>query len=159
MQDTNLKLTAKERHKKWRDNNKDKMKEYRSRAYKKIPKDIIAERNRQRKHKVPEKWLLWTARARAKKKGLLFSIKEADIVIPECCPVLGIELRPTDGSVSDSSPTLDRLDSSLGYIPGNVRVISHKANRLKSDMTLDEVKKLLRYMEESVVFRLEDQGH
>jgi hypothetical protein len=37
------------------------------------------------------------------------------------------------------SPTLDRIDNSKGYIVGNVWVISMRANRLKSDATVDEL--------------------
>lgn len=36
--------------------------------------------------------------------------------------------------------SLDRIVPSLGYVPGNVAVISHRANRIKSDATADELR-------------------
>jgi hypothetical protein len=44
------------------------------------------------------------------------------------------------------SPSLDRIDIGKGYEPGNIAVISHRANQLKSDGTLEEHKKLVRWM-------------
>lgn len=45
---------------------------------------------------------------------------------------------------------LDRLVPSKGYVKGNVRWISRRANRIKSDATIDELKKILKYMEEQI---------
>ena len=39
-----------------------------------------------------------------------------------------------------SSPSLDRIIPELGYVPGNVQVISHQANTMKSNATLKELK-------------------
>lgn len=38
------------------------------------------------------------------------------------------------------SPSLDRISPELGYVPGNVRVISDKANRLKGSRNLTELR-------------------
>lgn len=89
----------------------------------------------------------YTAKKRAAKKGIEFSIKVEDITIPTHCPVLGIELFQGDGKISSHSPSLDRVNPSKGYVSGNVRVISHKLNAMKNDMTIDTVRKLLSYME------------
>ena len=79
---------------------------------------------------------LWRyAKRRAKKKGLPFEISEFDFVIPEVCPILGIPLRPAYKHSEDYSPTLDRVDNSKGYTPGNVLVISQLANQMKSSAT------------------------
>ena len=48
-----------------------------------------------------------------------------DLVFPERCPVLNIPLLST-GKRTDNSPSLDRIIPSLGYVPGNVKVISWK---------------------------------
>jgi hypothetical protein len=60
------------------------------------------------------------------------------IVIPAVCPVLGIPIVLGEQR-SENSPSLDRITPKLGYVPGNVRVISDKANRLKGDRTLGEL--------------------
>lgn len=41
------------------------------------------------------------------------------------------------------SPSLDRLDSSKGYVKGNVRVISKRANQLKNNATVEEMRMVL----------------
>lgn len=74
---------------------------------------------------------LWRwAQIRAGKNGREFTIKVSDIVIPEICPVFNI---PID------TPSIDRIDPTKGYVPGNVRIISMRANMLKSDATLEEM--------------------
>lgn len=85
--------------------------------------------------------LLW-ARERAKDKCETFTITRADIVLPELCPLLGIVLQKGKGCVVDSSPTLDRKDNSKGYEPGNIWVISLRANRIKNNASLEELEML-----------------
>lgn len=80
-----------------------------------------------------------TARARATRLGLPFSITWRDIEIPECCPALGLRLRWNVGKLGPDSASLDRIVPALGYVPGNVMVISHRANTLKSDASADEI--------------------
>ena len=92
---------------------------------------------------------LWkAAKARATKRGLPFSITPDDVIIPVRCPVLGIPLvRSVTRGPADSSPSLDRKVCALGYVPGNVVVISWRANRIKNDGTAAEVRSVLRWME------------
>lgn len=80
------------------------------------------------------------AKYRAREKGLPFNLDLADIVIPALCPLLEIPLFQSGGVLQDNSPQLDRRDNAKGYVKGNVRVISCKANRSKSDLTLEEMK-------------------
>lgn len=80
------------------------------------------------------------ARERAKAKGLPFNITQEDIVIPATCPVLGISIEVNVDYLKDTSPSLDRIKPELGYVKGNVRVISSRANRLKCDGTAAEMK-------------------
>jgi hypothetical protein len=89
------------------------------------------------------KILLGSARRRAKARGLDFNLVLADIVIPETCPALGLTLCRDAG---DASPTLDRIDPKKGYVRGNVQVISMKANRIKNDATVEELKLILAFM-------------
>lgn len=110
--------------------------------------DLTKKREAQRRWQAanPERSLLNTARARAKRKGWEFTISLNDVVIPERCPVLGIKL--FRGSVrANNSPTIDRIDNSKGYIKGNVIVVSWRANNLKSDATLEELKALATFYE------------
>ena len=41
-------------------------------------------------------------------------------------------------------PSLDRIDGAKGYVKGNVRVISHRANMLKNDATIEELELVLK---------------
>lgn len=87
--------------------------------------------------------LLRTAKQRAKMKGLEFSITEHDLSLPDACPLLGIPLKSAWGKATPDSYSIDRIDSSKGYIPGNVWVISKRANMIKSDATLEELELLV----------------
>lgn len=101
--------------------------------------------------KNPESYLYQTAKSRAKKSGLDFNLDITDIQIPKECPILGIPLFIRQGSKelgkNPNNPSLDRIDSSKGYIIGNVQVISWRANDLKKNGTYDEFLKLARFME------------
>ena len=98
----------------------------------------------------PEAKLLWNSKNRAKKLGLEFSLTIDDIVIPTLCPLLEIELKSGDGVIVDTSPSLDRIDTNKGYVKGNVWVISHKANTMKSDATIEEIEKLARNLKNKI---------
>lgn len=96
---------------------------------------------------VAMKRMLSGAKQRAKDKGLMFDIHYEDIAIPNLCPILKIPLIPSiDGTHSDNSPSLDRKIPYLGYTKGNVKVISMKANRIKSDATSAELEAVLSYV-------------
>lgn len=99
----------------------------------------------------PKWYLRWSALRRAKKKNIEFSLTLEDIPeIPDICPIALIPLfiKEYDGGKGpcDNSPTLDRKDTHKGYVPGNVRVISFRANRWKADMVTADVERLLEYM-------------
>ena len=93
---------------------------------------------RRRRFDAPERALWERARRRAAQSSLLFRISLEEIRIPSKCPVFGIPLLIGRGR-SENSPSLDRIIPERGYVPGNVRVISDRANRLKSDRTLNEL--------------------
>jgi hypothetical protein len=99
----------------------------------------------------PIKHLLYAAKQRATKAGLPFDLVEEDIIIPKTCPVLGIPLVFNNSTTSDNSPSLDRIFPELGYISGNVRLISFKANRIKTNATVNEMEKVLKYMQRTMV--------
>ena len=93
-----------------------------------------------------ERWM--AAKRRAEKFNLPFDIDPEDCIAPEICPALGIPLKVNeDQSPSDNSPTLDRLDPLKGYVKGNVAVISNRANRIKNDGTVSEIRKIADWLE------------
>jgi hypothetical protein len=92
------------------------------------------------------RYLIRNARKRAKEKGLDCTIRPADIHVPERCPILDVPLEKNRGQWKNNSFSLDRVDSSMGYVPGNVRVISWWANYLKSNLTLEQVENMVKYM-------------
>lgn len=100
------------------------------------------------RRKYPVKSMLRLAKKR--NRGLGWDIEEIDIVIPTHCPVLGISLEMGTRTQKDGSPSLDRINPKKGYVKGNVMVISWRANRLKSDATLEEIEAIRRYMKRHI---------
>jgi len=103
-------------------------------------KEIIHEKGRQYYRRNLKNRLLNAARARSKKSGFAFDISIDDFDIPEFCPLLNIPLFVAEGrkAVKPNSASLDRIDSTKGYVKGNVWIISFKANTMKSNSTLEE---------------------
>ena len=96
---------------------------------------------RRRRLNTPGRSLWDRALKRAKSRSVSFSLPRGSIVVPPSCPALGIaiELR---ASRSGCSPSLDRIIPKSGYLPGNVRVICDRANRLKGSHSLEELRRL-----------------
>jgi hypothetical protein len=86
--------------------------------------------------------MIQNARARAKAADVPFLLTPGDIVVPSHCPILGLPLFQITGKKGGgpNSPSLDRIEPSLGYVPGNIVVISNRANRLKSDASIEELR-------------------
>jgi hypothetical protein len=94
----------------------------------------------------PKSIMIAAAKRRARVKELPFDLSPEDFEIPEFCPVFGIRLeRNTRGDkrACDNSPSLDRIQPWFGYVKGNVRVISWRANKLRCDATPKELEMLL----------------
>ena len=83
-----------------------------------------------------EKLVYW-ARGRAREKDIPFDLAPEDVVIPNFCPVLGTPME---------RPSLDRHDPERGYVKGNVVVISHRANQLKSNASPQEAELIWKYL-------------
>ena len=101
----------------------------------------------------PKRWkqqtiaaLIHSARKRARDFNLEFSIGVKDIDLVEICPILQVKMVRHSNVYGRDSFTLDRVDPLKGYVPGNVRVISWQANRLKENLTLEQVERLVKYM-------------
>jgi hypothetical protein len=86
---------------------------------------------------------LHNARRRAKTKGVSFEIDSAYLlsIAEDQCPVFKIDftwgrvMKAGKGHTLPTSPSLDRIIPELGYVPGNVVFISHRANKVKQDVT------------------------
>jgi hypothetical protein len=91
--------------------------------------------------------ILRGSRMRAKKAGIPHDIDVTDVPMPEICPVLKIPLFVNPdrnwAGACDNSPSIDQIVPRLGYVKGNVRVISFRANRLKCDATPEELELIL----------------
>lgn len=120
----------------------------------KSPETIAANNaasNRARR-KDPIRALLNAIKWRATQTGIEFSLSSTDIVVPARCPVLDIALthglgfgKGISAKEKDQRASVDRIDNSRGYVPDNVVVVSFRANRIKSDATLDEMRRIVAF--------------
>jgi hypothetical protein len=104
---------------------------------------------------------LWASRTigfikgRAKTRGIPFNITAEDIPLPAVCP---FTLLPFDMSADKmgvpraQSPSVDRIKPELGYVRGNVRVISLQANVARSNITDPEI--FRRLYEDALIWSL-----
>lgn len=121
----------------------------RSRDRYELKKDEILKQHKEyHKKRSMESLLLERAKARARKGNLEFNIEEKDIIVPTRCPILGYELYRNIGKLTGNycSPSIDRINSSKGYIKGNIQVISDKANLMKSNATEEELIRLAKWV-------------
>ena len=118
------------------------------RKYRKANLSKYAEYQRNSRAKNPKDHLIYQARMRATRDALPFGITDDTMHWPTHCPVLGLELdyskapikeRREAWQVRSNTVTLDRHVNALGYVVGNVFAISHRANRIKSDATAEEL--------------------
>lgn len=65
-----------------------------------------------------------------------------DLIIPTHCPVFGYRLR---WESFWRRPTVDRIDHSKGYVRGNILIVSQRANQLRSNASLSELRALVRF--------------
>lgn len=64
------------------------------------------------------------------------------------CPVFGFELQFNNAGFRETSPSIDRIDSTKGYTRDNVQIVSWKANRLKSYATLEDLETLVAFLKQ-----------
>jgi hypothetical protein len=149
--------------KEYRENNREKIRDSRKRYYidnadfvKAQVKKYITDNKEKVKirkaidyRKRHRRTMLTDAKRRARIKNVPFNIELEDIQIPEICPILGIPII-VGGQIGPSinSPSLDRKIPELGYVKGNIHVVSWRANRLKSDSTVPELEMILKYMKD-----------
>ena len=134
-------------------------KEWRARPEVKARLSAWYAQNQRQRRETPDGWAklaLKNIRRGARRRGLDFNLTWRDLLPPDRCPVFGCELRLASNGpgragggykIHPHTATVDRFDNALGYVKGNVRIISHRANTLKKDATADELRALLAYME------------
>ena len=88
----------------------------------------------------PRKRLVNCTKQSAKLKGLEHNITAEDLELPILCPLLGIPIDYTAGNGKTMlKPSVDRINPDLGYIKGNVELMSSLANTMKSKATPEQL--------------------
>lgn len=129
--------------KKYREENKEYIKDY-NRRYQEKNKERLKDYN-QSDHR-REIAVLSGIRRRATARGLRFDLTVEDINNPGVCPILGIKIERSGIKNIKTSPSVDRIIPELGYVKGNIQVISNKANTMKSDATPEELRMFARWV-------------
>lgn len=105
--------------------------------------------------------LFHSSKSNSVKKELQFNITTdyLEILYIGCqgrCPFTGIELDPLSGTIAERNPrgiSIDRIDSSKGYVKGNVRLVSTWYNNAKAagsdDFLLEMSKRLVNNLKEA----------
>lgn len=87
-----------------------------------------------------EKEICLRSKNNAKKRKCEFNLKPEDIVIPTHCIYLNLKL--SFNKKDNKEPfyySIDRIDSTKGYIKGNVQIISLLANTMKNCATKEQL--------------------
>lgn len=81
------------------------------------------------------------SRIKSTGRNLEFSITIDDLEVPEYCPLLNVKLDYEIGKGYQNGYTasIDRIDNNLGYIKGNVWVVSKLANTMKNRASVEEL--------------------
>ena len=110
-------------------------------AYRKKCGDAYLKKNWQYYTDNPKRRLYKNLCTSAKNKQVPKTVSLADISIPDRCPYLGVplDLYRVRNQRNRYGPSVDRIDSSKGYTPDNIEVVSLQANKMKNDSTLDEL--------------------
>ena len=135
-----------EYNKQWHENNSDYRREYYQNN-----KEVFKERRKGKNNRLRE--MFRSAKRRASNDCLPFdlTIEYMETIAMDHCPVTGElldwELQfSEEGKRNAMAPSLDKIIPSLGYTQGNVAIICERMNRLKSDMTLEELNQLVDYV-------------
>ena len=151
---------------KYRETHKEQIKNY-STEYNMRPEVVSRKatwyQEKMSKMSIKERLELMVKRAshRAKLKEVDFNITWEDIEYVEICPILEIPLNwgetSNEGGRNINTPSLDRINPELGYIKGNVKVISTLANMMKSSASKEQIhlfcKNIDKYLENEEIVR------
>ena len=92
---------------------------------------------------------LWQQKSAAKKRGLVWEL-DIDATIAKIlrqghCKLSGVKFvykGGKDGKRNLYAPSIDRIDSRKGYVPGNVMFVCWGVNVMKHEMSLYQFKKM-----------------
>ena len=126
------KRTQYARLKRWRSNPKNRVK--------------MRKANKLRHRADPRNKMISAAKRRAKLLNLPFDITKNDLILPKKCSILGILLQVNSDRWEDNSPSIDRIIPELGYVRGNIQIISFWANRIKKNRVFNSVADMLSYI-------------
>jgi len=99
-------------------------------------------------HNLNYKKLLSHLRASAKKRKIVFTLTLTDLYdlsLPLTCPLLNVPIDYTTRGYNQFAPSIDRIDSDMGYEPENIQVMTVKANRAKNNLSDLELKQMAKY--------------
>ena len=148
-----------EYHKKWWEKNKHKYRttrphsdpDYQKKYYKENKEKVISRQKLKRDNDTPYR-LFRSVTASARKRGLECDITKEDIVVPDLCPILKVPME----QFTEFAPSVDRIDNSLGYVKGNIQVISRKANSMKYNASWAELNKFADWVKNYTPINIEE---
>jgi hypothetical protein len=141
------KKEIKQKNKKWREANKEKLKEYENSPQR---KEFHKQWLKDKKKEDPCRFIFYSAKQRSKAANVVFNITKQDVldVYPRDnkCPMLGLTLKINTEKTKENSPSLDRIVPEKGYVKNNIIIISHKANRIKNNASLEDLERIVEYL-------------
>jgi hypothetical protein len=142
-------IRAREQYTKHLEQNKARDKNYRQ-AHKDTIKNYMLNYTADPKNRI--RMLCYNAARRAKSRQLEYSGKIEELLIsnpPLYCACCGVILDYVRGKGNNpKAPSIDRVDSSKGYIPNNIEIICVRCNLVKTDGTIAEHELIVQYMKE-----------
>ena len=90
----------------------------------------------------PEAWVRNNVRQvaiRCRRDGHAFDLLPADIMVVSHCPITGAEINYASRGRDPNGPSFDRIRPALGYVKGNVRIVSRFANLVRQNCTSAKV--------------------
>lgn len=90
------------------------------------------------------------AKSRASALGVPFDLtpEYLESIWTGVCPVTGAEIRLVTDRSDEFAAELDRFNPKVGYVQGNVHWLSRKANRIKSNTSVEILENLLEWMKD-----------
>ena len=122
--------------------NPEKKREYARKRYADNP-EKMRERARKWYAANTEKQLLYAIKHRSREGGIDFNLTVEDLVAGESCPSCGSAF--SDES-KNTKPSVDKVIPSRGYVKGNVVVICGACNRRKQDATPEQLEQIVAYI-------------